>query len=277
MTDYVRNLWYFAAWEEEVPDGGFLARTLLDKPWLVVRNGDGTYSVLRDRCPHRFVALSKGRREGDTIHCAYHGLGWDTKSGQCAHNPYGGDTPPGAKVEDMPAVAAHTGVWFWPGDREKADPALIPDMAFLNDDGHVRGRFGFNVDYRLIVDNLMDLSHAEFIHKDTFGANGGLLDFGEQDVITHDDGSISNNWDIRGAEPPFFVADHLPDGGRIDQEIHIRWHAPATMALHVTMTRSGTRGEEIMPRQYNPHILTRKPQPALTTSSPTAPTKVRAK
>ena len=26
MADYVRNLWYMAAWAEEVPDDGFLAR-----------------------------------------------------------------------------------------------------------------------------------------------------------------------------------------------------------------------------------------------------------
>ncbi|MEO7384354.1 MAG: Rieske 2Fe-2S domain-containing protein, partial [Novosphingobium sp.] len=70
---YVRNAWYMAAWAEEVPEGGFLARRLLDRPWLVMRLADGSWAMLADRCPHRFAPLSMGERVGDTLRCAYHG------------------------------------------------------------------------------------------------------------------------------------------------------------------------------------------------------------
>ena len=34
---YVRNLWYMAAWDHEVPEDGMLARTFLDRKWLIHR------------------------------------------------------------------------------------------------------------------------------------------------------------------------------------------------------------------------------------------------
>src|SRR5438067_983123 len=88
VEHYVRNLWYMAAWAEEVPDGGFLGRRLLDRPWLLLRREDGGYAMLADRCPHRFAPLSRGRREGDNMFCGYHGLGFDA-AGQCIYNPFG--------------------------------------------------------------------------------------------------------------------------------------------------------------------------------------------
>lgn len=254
MNDFVRNLWYMAGWEEEVPDDGVLARKLLDQKWLVMRQSDGSYAMLRDRCPHRFVQLSLGTKKGDQLHCAYHGLGFDG-SGACVHNPSGGDLPPGASVPTMPVVARDSILWFWPGDPERADPATIPDFGFLDTPIHNRGVYLFPVDYRLIVDNLMDLSHAEFIHTETFGTNGSLFEVGSQDLVQNDDGSIANNWTMTGARPPHFALSMLPDGALVDQQIHITWHAPASMALLVTMSHHAT-GESVVPDMINPHILT---------------------
>ncbi len=58
------------------------------------------------------------------------------------------------------------------GAPELAEPALIPDYRWNDDPGwtsygdiyHVAG------DYRLLVDNLVDLSHMQFLHADTLGA-----------------------------------------------------------------------------------------------------------
>ena len=33
------------------------------------------------------------------------------------------------------------------------------------------GRISFNADYRLLVDNLLDPTHAEFIHRTSFGSS----------------------------------------------------------------------------------------------------------
>ncbi|WP_298200704.1 aromatic ring-hydroxylating dioxygenase subunit alpha [Novosphingobium sp.] len=254
MSDYVRNCWYMAGWADEVPDGGWLARRLLDQPWLVLRLADGGYTMLADRCPHRFAPLSLGERVGDTVRCGYHGLGFDA-AGRCIHEPFGGTPPQNARVASLPVIERHGALWFWPGNPALADPATIADFAFCTGPEHLRAHFTMQANYELVTDNLMDLSHAEFLHKGSFGTNGTLLRHGRQTVLSEDDGAIWNNWDITQAEPPEWAKPMLGEGARINQTLHIRWHAPATMALFITLEDAAT-GQPIVPAMANPHIIT---------------------
>jgi phenylpropionate dioxygenase-like ring-hydroxylating dioxygenase large terminal subunit len=256
MADYVRNAWYMAAWAEEVPDGGLFSRRLLDQLWLIWRLADGSLAMIEDRCPHRFVALSKGRRDGDRVVCGYHGLGFD-QSGACVHSPFP-DVQPQARVAAMPVVERHRGIWFWPGDPALADPSAIPDFAYLDDPARPaqRGHLVIKGNYELMTDNLMDLSHAEFIHVESFGTNGSLFG-GKQTVRQDPDGAIWNNWDIEGAEPPGWAKAMLGAGAKVDQWLHMRWHAPASMDLTIGMAKVGTgRAELVVPPLRNPHIVT---------------------
>lgn len=261
MSDYVRNCWYMAAWAGEVPEGGFLARRLLDQPWLLWREADGSWAMVADRCPHRFVPLSRGRFAEGLIACGYHGLTFDG-TGACVHNPFGGELPPAARLETMPVVERHGGLWFWPGDPALADPAAIPDFAFI-DVGPAVGRahYVMAVNYELIADNLLDLSHAEFLHVESFGTNGSLFSHGAQSVEQDESGAIWNRWDMTGAPPPGWAAPMLGEGETVDQALHIRWHAPASLALFIRMTRSAS-GEALVPAMANPHILTPETQGA---------------
>jgi phenylpropionate dioxygenase-like ring-hydroxylating dioxygenase large terminal subunit len=259
MSDYVRNAWYMAAWAEEVQGGGVFSRRLLDKLWLIYRLTDGSIAMMEDRCPHRFVALSKGKREGDRIICGYHGLGFDA-GGNCVHSPFP-DVHPQASVATMPAVEKHLGVWFWAGDPEKADPATIPDYAYLEGDRPAqRGILTIKGNYELMTDNLMDLSHAEFIHIESFGTNGSLFG-GKQTVKQDETQAIWNNWDIEGAEPPGWAAPMLKPSEKIDQWLHMRWHAPASMDLSIGMAYAGSdRADLVVPPLRNPHIVTPETQ-----------------
>jgi vanillate O-demethylase monooxygenase subunit len=245
-----------AAWAEEVPEDGLLARKLLGQHWVIWRQGDGQWTMLVDRCAHRFAPLSKGQRVGDTIRCGYHGLGYDA-SGACVHNPFGQTVPPGMRVQAMHLVERHSALWFWAGDPDLADPATIPDFGFMQEADHVRVALMMDVNYQLIVDNLMDLTHVEFMHIKTFGANGSMLEHGRQSVVTDDDGAIWNNWAVENASPPKWAEPLLPKGQRIDQWINIRWHAPASMALYVGLSHAGTdHADMVVPAMVNPHILT---------------------
>jgi phenylpropionate dioxygenase-like ring-hydroxylating dioxygenase large terminal subunit len=79
---------------------------------------------------------------------------------------------PSACVRSFPAVEKHRFVWIWPGDPAKADPALMPDMHW-NDDPAWAGdgkMIRVNCDYRLVVDNLMDLTHETFVHGSSIGS-----------------------------------------------------------------------------------------------------------
>ena len=259
MASYLSNSWYMAAWAEELPDGSVLSRRLLDRLWLLYRCADGTIAMLEDRCPHRFVALSKGTREGDRIVCGYHGLGFDA-SGNCVHSPFPGVAPK-ASVATMPAVERHLGVWFWPGDPALADPATIPDYSYLAGARSAeRGHLVIQGNYELVTDNLMDLTHAEFIHRKSFGVNGSIFG-GQQSVRQDADGAIWNNWDMPDSNSPQWAAPLLGDAGKVDQWLHMRWHAPACMDLSIGMTRAGTdRQDFVVTPMRNPHIITPETQ-----------------
>lgn len=259
MAEYVRNLWYMAAWADELPEGGFLSRRLLDRLWLIWRLSDGSISVMEDRCPHRFVALSKGTREGDNMVCGYHGLGFDGQ-GNCVHSPFP-DVQPKAKVATMPAVERHLGIWFWPGDPAKADPATIPNFAYLESEREAeRGHLVIKGNYELVTDNLMDLTHAEFLHRESFGTNGSIFG-GRQSVNLDDTQAIWNNWDMDGAEPPGWAVPMLGAGEKVDQWLHMRWHAPACMDLNIGLAKAGTsRANLVLPPLRNPHIITPETQ-----------------
>ncbi len=260
MTGYVRNLWYMAAWDHEVPDdGGLLTRTLLDRKWLIYRLEGGGYAMLEDRCPHRFVPLSLGKRWGDTIRCGYHGLGF-APNGSCVHSPFPEAPPAHARVASLPIIARHRGLWFWPGDPALADPDTIPDFAFLDrGEPMERGHFVIHGNYELVTDNLMDLTHAEFLHTASFGVNGSIFECGRQTVESDATGAIWNRWDMAGARAPDWMG--ADADAAIDQKLHMRWHAPASMALAIAISRAGTdHREPLVPPMLNPHIITPETQ-----------------
>lgn len=255
MSEYLRNAWYMAAWVQEVPQAGFLSRKFLDRKWLIWRESAGTWAMIEDRCPHRFVPLSRGKFADGRIACGYHGLTFDG-TGDCVHNPFGGDVPPGARVASLPLVEAHGGLWFWPGDAGQADPALIPDFSFIDAGVPIeRAVYVMGVNYQLIADNLLDLSHAEFLHVESLGTNGSLFSHGTQSVAQDEGGAIWNKWDMRRAPPPGWASAMLGEGQTVDQALHIRWHAPANLALFISMARAGSE-VPLVPPMANPHILT---------------------
>ena len=167
MADYLTHAWYMAAWSDEVGEA-LLRRRLLGEPILLYRLEDGSVTALTDRCPHRFAPLSIGTRQGDDVTCAYHGLTFDA-AGPCVRNPFG-PTPKGASVRCWP-VMEHDGIiWFWPGEPANADSTPLPDfLAPHRPAGTADQRPDADGgDYQFGTDNLMDLSHIEFVHRGSF-------------------------------------------------------------------------------------------------------------
>ena len=168
---FLENSWYAAAWDDEIGDTP-LARRILDRPVVLFRGDDGNAIALADRCIHRHAPLSHGRVEGAGIRCGYHGLLF-ASDGTCIEVPGQTKVPPGASVKSYPVVERDRFVWIWMGDPARADAASVPDYHW-NDDPEwksVQGRFHVAGDYRLIVDNLLDLSHVQFVHGATLGTD----------------------------------------------------------------------------------------------------------
>jgi vanillate O-demethylase monooxygenase subunit len=125
---------------------------------------------LDDWCPHRGAPLSLGRVVEGKLVCGYHGLemGCEGKTDRHAR-PARARLPAGAPPTRWSSATVI--VWVWPGEAAKADPALLPALAWAEDPAWAFGGGLFHVkcDYRLMVDNLMDLTHEKYVHATSIG------------------------------------------------------------------------------------------------------------
>jgi phenylpropionate dioxygenase-like ring-hydroxylating dioxygenase large terminal subunit len=238
MQDYLRNAWYMAGWAGELGEAG-LTRQLLGKPMYFFRKSDDSIAALHDRCPHRFAPLSCGTRNGDVLTCGYHGLTFDA-DGKCIRNPFSDRIPAGAHVASFPAVERDGILWFWAGDRGEADPALIPRFPFIPDTPGSRTLCGYTLmqtNYEYGTDNLMDLSHIEFVHKGSF-AGQGVIFSGEHKVRVEGD-TLHSDWWMPGIAPPSVAQGIFSPDAKVDHWLEMRWNAPASMRLLIGVCPQG--------------------------------------
>ena len=172
---YLLNCWYLAAWASELAPGERIRRFLLSKPVLLMRSAGGAVGAISNICPHRFASLSDGHFDADIVACPYHGLRFDM-NGRCVHNPHGGGKiPERAYVASYPVAERYGAIWIWLGDPKMADPKLIPDFGFLEAPSptvRAGGHLVTKANYQLLCDNILDLSHADFIHGTTLSTEG---------------------------------------------------------------------------------------------------------
>jgi phenylpropionate dioxygenase-like ring-hydroxylating dioxygenase large terminal subunit len=236
------NAWYVAAWTHEVGRREILARTVCNRKLALWRKTDGTAVALEDACWHRLLPLTMGWLEGDELVCRYHGLAFDA-TGRCTRIPSVAKPSSSACVRAYPLVDKHRYVWIWPGDPARADPALVPDMHW-NDDPAWAGdgdTLFLACDYRLILDNLMDLTHETFVHATSIG-HRAIVE--AQPTTTHDDHAVTvTRWMMDIDAPPFWRA-QLARPGNVDRWQIIRFEAPATIVLDVGVALTGTGAVE---------------------------------
>ena len=230
----LRNHWYVAAWSADIGETP-VARVLLGEMVVLYRCADGAVAALEDRCPHRNLPLSEGRRVGDSIECGYHGLVFDA-GGRCRHLP-GAETPPDwARVRHYPAIERQGWVLIWMGDADAADPAAAPDFAVHRDDPDwltVSGYTYAKCGYRLVLDNLLDLSHLAYVHSSTTG-NAALAEKAHIACAVDGDRVCVTRWMENIDAAPAFV-EYAGYGGAID-----RWQASEFMPPSYIHVNSGT-------------------------------------
>jgi phenylpropionate dioxygenase-like ring-hydroxylating dioxygenase large terminal subunit len=168
---YVRNCWYAAGWSRDFAAQALAPVTMLNEAVVIYRQESGEPVALQDRCCHRFAPLSMGRLEGDNLRCMYHGLKF-APSGKCIEIPGQPKIPAQALVRRYPIVDKYSIAWIWMGNPALADESLIPDFVGVDDPGWAMtpGRMDYTANYMLINDNLLDLSHIAFLHRNSLGA-----------------------------------------------------------------------------------------------------------
>ena len=241
------NAWYVAAWDHEVSRKP-MARRIADRSLALYRTEDGKAVALADACWHRLAPLSMGKTVGkDGIQCPYHGIVYNS-AGRCASMPAQESINPSATVPSFPVVERYRFVWVWLGDPTKADPDLVPDMHQMDSpDWAGDGESIFApCNYQLVLDNLMDLTHEEFVHASSIGQE----ELSESDfVVTHDDRTVTvSRWMLNIDAPPFWLKnlrDKFPGfEGKVDRWQIIRFEAPSTIRIDVGVAKAGTGAPE---------------------------------
>jgi phenylpropionate dioxygenase-like ring-hydroxylating dioxygenase large terminal subunit len=254
---YLKNCWYAAMWAEKLMPNAIKPVTLLDDNLVFYRNAAGDAVAMDDLCPHRLAPLSLGKLLPDgNLQCGYHGLEF-APDGECVKNPHGsGKVPKNCRVRTYRVLEKHTLLWIWMGDATPNE-SLVPEFSYLDkDSGYDVGRrdtITMETNYRNIVDNLMDLSHASFLHDGLLG-NADTIRADIQ--ITQEGNSVTVQRDMNGVTPPL-LRDLLfkRDGEPVNMWAKIRWTPPGAVLNDVGTYAPGDDRKNFS-GQIGCHILT---------------------
>jgi vanillate O-demethylase monooxygenase subunit len=237
MSNWLTNAWYVAAWDAEVDQTPF-TRTICGVPIMFYRRLDRHVVAMRDACPHRLLPLSMGIREGDSIRCRYHGLTLGPDG--CAEQMPIRTDPVNSRIcaETYVTHERHRFIWVWIGDRDKAGPSLIPDLWPCSAPGWTfdGGYYPIACDYRLMIDNLMDLTHETYVHSGSIG-QPEIMD---APVETHveNDRVLVMRW-MPGVDAPPFWRGALKKEGLVDRWQICQFMLPAAVMIDVGVAPVG--------------------------------------
>lgn len=237
MTSWITNAWYVAGWDYEI-DHQPVARTICGVPMALYRKLDRSVVALRDACPHRLLPLSMGLREGDSIRCRYHGLKLGP-DGVAEEMPLRHD-PVNKRIcaESYVVAERHRFIWVWIGDRDKADPALIPDLWPCSTPGWTfdGGYYHVAADYRLMIDNLMDLTHETHVHSGSIG-QPELMEAPITAYVEGDRAYVAR-W-MPGIDAPPFWRNALKQDGPVDRWQICEFVPPSSVMIDVGVAPVG--------------------------------------
>jgi len=237
-TPILKNQWYVAAWDWEVDRAPF-ARTICGVPVMFYRRLDRTLVAMHDACPHRLLPLSMGIKERDHIRCRYHGLLLDSH-GRAVEMPLKGDKVNRAIcATTYPVEERHRLIWVWVGDVAKADPAKISNFWPCSTPGWTfdGGYYHIKCDYRLCIDNLMDLTHETHVHSGSIGQPEIM----ESPLVTEQKGDeiFVSRWMPDIDAPPFW-RNALGKGGNVDRWQICHFLPPSSVLIDVGVAPAGS-------------------------------------
>ncbi|HEU4460693.1 MAG TPA: aromatic ring-hydroxylating dioxygenase subunit alpha [Methylibium sp.] len=240
---FPKNAWYVACTPDEIATRP-LGRTVCNERLVVFRGPEGKVAALEDWCPHRGAPLSLGAVVDGKLVCGYHGLemGCDGKTVAMPGQRVRGFAP----LRSYPAVERHGYVWVWPGDAAQADAAKLPHLPWADDPAWTFGGGMFHVrcDYRLMIDNLMDLTHEKYVHATSIG-QPELDEIVPQSAVEGD--TVVTRREIPGVKaPPFWAAamrgNGLDDSATVDRWQRCRFVPPANVLIDVGVALAGQGG-----------------------------------
>jgi vanillate O-demethylase monooxygenase subunit len=227
---FIRNAWYIAAWADEIGQAP-KARTILNDAIVLYRDKTGQVGALEDRCCHRGTPLRFGEVVDGGLQCGYHGLVFDC-AGACVSIPGQVRIPAKAKVRSYPIVEKDEFLWIWMGEPDLADPSKILDYPFHNDRQkwpHKHTVYHIKAGYKLMVDNLMDMTHLAYVHKSTIGGSNAKVHVEAQMKVTPKDTGLHYLRWMLACDPPPTYKKAVPFKGNVDRWQEFEFIAPSSI------------------------------------------------
>ena len=248
---FIKNTWYVACAITELDALGSkpLGRTICNEKMVFFKGPEGRVAAVEDFCPHRGAPLSLGNVCNGKLVCGYHGLEMGCE-GKTVHMP-------GQRVRGFPAVKSYAVVerygfvWVWPGDQALADEAQMPVFEFFDNPAWAYGGGLYHVqaDYRLMVDNLMDLTHETYVHATSIGQP----EIDETPCTTTVEGDkVILQRHMEGIQaPPFWQmamsANGLDPQAKVDRWQICRFSPPSHIMIDVGVALAGKGGFDAAP------------------------------
>ena len=240
---FPKNAWYVACMPEEIDDKP-LGRKICNEAIVFYRGPDNVVAALEDFCPHRGAPLSLGSVVEGKLVCGYHGLemGCDGKT----------VAMPGQRVRGFPAIRAYPVierygfVWVWPGDPAQVDEAKLHRLEWAESPewAYGGGLYHIGCDYRLMIDNLMDLTHETYVHATSIGQPE--IDETPTKTTTEGDEVITARHMENIMAPPFWRmalrGNHLADDVPVDRWQICRFTPPSHVLIEVGVAHAGNGG-----------------------------------
>lgn len=165
------NYWYAVGWASQLQVGEIVSAIIWQQAIAVYRDANGQLHALEDACPHKGVALHKGKVQGCNLACPYHG--WEFNgSGDCVSIPYltKEQKLPRAQARSYPIQEKYNIIWIFPGDPSLAiasQPPHIPEfdqpeLLMVPISAHFQAHFS------ICNENAMDVFHG-FLHQNLQG------------------------------------------------------------------------------------------------------------
>jgi Rieske 2Fe-2S family protein len=171
--------WLCVGREEQIPDpGDYFTGRITDEPFIVSRDRDGEVGAFMNMCLHRGVPVASGSGNTRNFSCPYHAWGYNLK-GELLAAPYMDKSTMNRAGQRLKPV--HLQLWRgWIFISFAEQPVSFAEFIapherelwwFKTEQCRTATREVLEVpcNWKLLVENLIDIYHVPVIHKGSFG------------------------------------------------------------------------------------------------------------
>mgnify|MGYP000907486351 CR=1 FL=1 len=172
----IKNQWYAVLNSNEVEKGSVKAFKRMGESLVFWRDLVGNIFCFEDRCPHRGVALSKGKIVDGNLQCPFHGFQFDG-DGECCLVPANGRNAPKPKqikAKRYPTFEVDGFIFIYWGETgsDAGQPQFFDNLMQLS---YGTAQDPWRSHYSRVIENQLDVAHLPFIHHNSIGRGNRTL------------------------------------------------------------------------------------------------------